>query len=331
LPGVNQSQMYKVKLCAMITAVLFTLFTSGCKGSAPQEDKTAVASRTAQPGEFAGCELDFEGEDRKAVKLRAPRYLNYRALNGGKSMSVAQWFAHVCTFDEDAPARRREVPQDRAMEMENNLVTLRAYVLAVRREDDNDYHVQVGDFTHWDQEQIVIEVPPGATYCAARNVITDLMLADGASGKEKTYLFRRPPQTTMTGFVFLDSAHIPSNLLRSDYCRINGNRGIKNGLLTSPVRGLWEIHPVFKVETEAPTSIPPGIPPVVTSTRRAPRPAANPAVPSITGQIIGNKNSRIYHRPDCPDYQKVSEKNRVYFKSEAEAEQAEFRRARNCP
>lgn len=33
------------------------------------------------------------------------------------------------------------------------------------------------------------------------------------------------------------------------------------------------------------------------------------------GRIIGNRNSKIYHRPDCPDYQKVSNKNRVYFGS----------------
>jgi hypothetical protein len=38
--------------------------------------------------------------------------------------------------------------------------------------------------------------------------------------------------------------------------------------------------------------------------------------------FIGNRNSKIYHLPDCPDYSKVSERNRVPFKTEAEAQAA---------
>jgi methylphosphotriester-DNA--protein-cysteine methyltransferase len=60
---------------------------------------------------------------------------------------------------------------------------------------------------------------------------------------------------------------------------------------------------------------------------------ATPASSSVatTGEIIGNKNSKIYHRPDCPGYNGVSEKNQVRFKSAAEAEAAGFRVAKNCP
>jgi hypothetical protein len=61
---------------------------------------------------------------------------------------------------------------------------------------------------------------------------------------------------------------------------------------------------------------------------RNPTPA--PPGPS-SGQIIGNKNSKIYNRPNCPDYDKVSAANRVTFKSEAETEAAGYRRAKNCP
>jgi endonuclease YncB( thermonuclease family)/methylphosphotriester-DNA--protein-cysteine methyltransferase len=52
---------------------------------------------------------------------------------------------------------------------------------------------------------------------------------------------------------------------------------------------------------------------------------------SATGPIIGNKNSKIYHRPDCPGYNKVSEKNQVKFQTVAEAEAAGYRVAKNCP
>jgi deoxyribonuclease-1 len=52
---------------------------------------------------------------------------------------------------------------------------------------------------------------------------------------------------------------------------------------------------------------------------------------AAAGEIIGNKNSKIYHRSDCPGYNGVSEKNQVRFKSVAEAEAAGYRAAKNCP
>ena len=49
------------------------------------------------------------------------------------------------------------------------------------------------------------------------------------------------------------------------------------------------------------------------------------------GRIIGNRNSKIYHLPNCPDYSRVAERNRIYFDTPEEAERAGFRQARNCP
>lgn len=67
--------------------------------------------------------------------------------------------------------------------------------------------------------------------------------------------------------------------------------------------------------------------------RLLPAPSSNqaPSQPFLSGPILGNKNSRIYHLPSCPDYEKISEKNRVSFKTETEALQAGYRKARNCP
>lgn len=45
------------------------------------------------------------------------------------------------------------------------------------------------------------------------------------------------------------------------------------------------------------------------------------------GKIKGNKNSMIYHMPDGANYDKVSEKNAVYFDTEEEAIKAGYRRA----
>ena len=50
-----------------------------------------------------------------------------------------------------------------------------------------------------------------------------------------------------------------------------------------------------------------------------------------TGSIIGNKNSHVYHLPaGCPSYGAVSLKNQVVFDSEAEAQNAGYRKAGNC-
>lgn len=64
--------------------------------------------------------------------------------------------------------------------------------------------------------------------------------------------------------------------------------------------------------------------------KTAKAPGAKP-IATATGPIIGNRNSKIYHLPNCPDYNKVSEKNRAPFASEAEAQAAGYRKARNCP
>lgn len=68
-----------------------------------------------------------------------------------------------------------------------------------------------------------------------------------------------------------------------------------------------------------------------TRTARAPvkAPGSKPSTSAI-GPIIGNRASKIYHLPNCPDYSKVSERNRASFKTEAEAQAAGYRKARNC-
>lgn len=52
---------------------------------------------------------------------------------------------------------------------------------------------------------------------------------------------------------------------------------------------------------------------------------------ALSGVIIGNKNSHIYHLPaGCPSYDKVSAKNQIAFESESEAAAAGYRKAGNC-
>lgn len=48
-------------------------------------------------------------------------------------------------------------------------------------------------------------------------------------------------------------------------------------------------------------------------------------------KIVGNKNSKIYHREDCPGALKMSESNKVLFDSISAAKEAGYRPAGNCP
>jgi hypothetical protein len=81
----------------------------------------------------------------------------------------------------------------------------------------------------------------------------------------------------------------------------------------------WEIHPVMAIET--------GVAP--------PPDAASPGPPSppspLGGAVRGNQASHVYHRPDCPGYNRIAAHNRVEFASEADARRAGYRRAGNCP
>jgi hypothetical protein len=77
------------------------------------------------------------------------------------------------------------------------------------------------------------------------------------------------------------------------------------------------------VPTPAPTPRPTAIP------TRTPRPlTAEDAAPCEIGQIKGNRDSKIYHIPTGGSYART--KNKVdCFATEAEAQAAGFRRARN--
>lgn len=46
-------------------------------------------------------------------------------------------------------------------------------------------------------------------------------------------------------------------------------------------------------------------------------------------KIKGNKNSKIYHVPGCPNYDDIAKRNIRWFKTRDEAKSAGFRMARN--
>jgi len=49
------------------------------------------------------------------------------------------------------------------------------------------------------------------------------------------------------------------------------------------------------------------------------------------GRVVGSKNSDKYHLPECPGAKQISEQNKVWFDSIAEAKKAGYSPAANCP
>jgi len=47
-------------------------------------------------------------------------------------------------------------------------------------------------------------------------------------------------------------------------------------------------------------------------------------------KIKGNKNSKIYHLKDCPNYDDISDGNIIWFKTKEEAKAPGYRQAKNC-
>jgi micrococcal nuclease len=65
------------------------------------------------------------------------------------------------------------------------------------------------------------------------------------------------------------------------------------------------------------------------TTARGPQAKANER--HSDGIIRGNRKSRIYHLPECPHYNRLHQTNIVGFATETEAQEAGYRKAKNCP
>ncbi|MDT7540594.1 MAG: hypothetical protein QOE33_498 [Acidobacteriota bacterium] len=227
---------------ACLTALLTTTSSAQHRHGARHRARPAVAA----PVQNNGCDLSFTGSSRKAVKLRSTS-LNYPFQNGGRAISVTDFFASTCPLDVNVPTKKGAISETQPMDSEKVTIKIRAFVMAMKRDPDNDLHVQIADAASpYKQQQLIVEIPPGADYCDARSALMDLFRADGGT-KLASYIFKHPPHVELTGYLFLDKAHMRAG--RTDFCTNNGGRGIKGNLSVSPVRGIWEIHPVFKLES----------------------------------------------------------------------------------
>ncbi|HZI22880.1 MAG TPA: hypothetical protein VFD76_10190 [Gemmatimonadales bacterium] len=128
---------------------------------------------------------------------------------------------------------------------ELDLFVVSAYVRRIRlHEQDGDWHIEVTEeeTSPVPASCIVFEIPAptyGAVYGAAREQLAALVDTTklGAAGDLAT-----PILVTFTGAAFFDGYHQKRGA--------NGVvRASQHGRCNSSVRALWELHPVYKVET----------------------------------------------------------------------------------
>ncbi|MBI3891241.1 MAG: hypothetical protein HY303_06895 [Candidatus Wallbacteria bacterium] len=195
------------------------------------------------------CSWTFAGSARMAVKLRTQSDgTNYARFNDGAPIDVSQWFQLVCPFQSRVPS---QVPRASAIQgLETIVVTLHGFLMAAGFEADHDIHCEIAASPQWNQDHVVVEVPPGPDYCDARKTMWGLVKADmGAANADTTgtkWVMHHPAEVLVTGYVFLDSPHASAG---TEYCKENGGRGMQNPPgAASQVRGLWELHPVLSAK-----------------------------------------------------------------------------------
>lgn len=231
--------MYSKKAGAIVAVAL--CLSISLVGANKKHKKPAIPISEAE-----NCDLPFAGKSRKDVKLRTVADgRRYSTINGGQPISVAQWMAMACsTFD---PATEGEAIKDSPINgVETQKVTVEGYLMAARFEDggDHDIHAEIADEPVWSSQNhhVIVEIPPGQAYCAARKQLWDLVADSVKHGKNYAVL-ENGPRVTVTGYVFLDTGHGGSH-----FCTNSGGRGIKDSGGHSDVRGLWEVHPVLEVQ-----------------------------------------------------------------------------------
>jgi hypothetical protein len=208
-------------------------------------------SFSAQRIEPDDCRWTSNAHDRNRIKNRAPIPDRYLMFNGGRPISIAKFYDVVCKLK--APAKADVPPNVPIQKLEEETMTVRGFLLAVKfeRGEDHDIHAQISDSANWNSDQLIIEIPAGRQFCHVRRTLWNMVRQDRQDSRSRasgdSWAFRHPPQVVVSGYLFLDSHHIKKNMNPEDYCNGNGDRGLSRNNVNR-VRGIWELHPVIAIE-----------------------------------------------------------------------------------
>lgn len=198
-----------------------------------------AADGTRKPDD---CSWENKSKARKLVKTRSAEagktYVNY---NDGKPITIAGWYRLTCSLDAKVPD---QIPADAPIEgAETMRVTVRGYLLGAHfeRDGDHDMQAEIAAGAEWDSPHVLLELAPGAEYCAARHELWELVRKDGC--KTDQCIMKKPIEVLASGYLLLGGAQGTK-----DYCQAPSTRGMHKGNEESMIRGAWRLQPVFAVK-----------------------------------------------------------------------------------
>lgn len=193
------------------------------------------------------CGWESGSKLRRAVKLRTVAAgESYADYNLGRPIRLPQWYAFTCSLDARVPSI---IPESTPLpELETVRVRLRGYLVGARfeRDEDHDIQAELAASPEWNSDHVLIEMPAGRDYCAARHALWELLRRDGCRGDE--CIMRMPIEVTVTGYLLLGGAPPQPSQGVTSYCQAMNGRGISRNGGPSHVRGAWRLQPVLSVE-----------------------------------------------------------------------------------
>lgn len=204
----------------------------------------------------------FNRGSRFAVKARklsdGAHYLDF---NGGKSISVTQYFDLAKSLEKKLP---KEIPDDRAIAgVETMRVTVSGYLVEAHflRDGDKDLHATLSATPDWNSGILNTEIPPGPAYQEARSALwqqvrQNVQAWKGDHFRVDEWTFRKPPRVQVSGYIFMDRQHAHGTTPYEDRAEEEAEERLeeiaqKNRTtppLDKPDRTMmrgWEIHPVL--------------------------------------------------------------------------------------
>jgi hypothetical protein len=246
--------------------------------------------------------------------------------NGFETMLLSQLFA--------LPSGTASTPPTSADPNHNRAVTVVGYVREVKpggtrgescnckatRRDLVDTHIEIvldpNSHDETGKGMVVVETTERIRRLAHEGLLTSNIGNDWSHQALRDRLLGR--WVKLSGWLFYDVSHHKESWRVDPQNRLPNNNWRETG---------WEIHPVMGIETgvRPPSDAGRGTPPVGDDDDDGNNPNDS------RQPIFGNRNSHVYHLPECPGYRAISPRNRVAFRSETAARDAGYRRAGNCP
>lgn len=170
-------------------------------------------------------------QNRTRMKHRIPP-----ATNPGVTLLTVEQVVTLppATGVTQAGFRTKDSPLDT---QESQVATVKGDLWRVNVEaNDCDFHLEISRVgASSADDRIIVEIPQGPRYVAARNALLQTLAAHGVKLNAQTPL-SAPIHVQVLGFAFYDAWHFSKN---------DPQRGRAHG--SAQVGSLWEIHPVFAI------------------------------------------------------------------------------------